>query len=190
MNRTTLYVVLAVSALSALHAANAPVAAAAATKEQLHERCLAAIESNDVARASVKETLGVQMGEAGWMWQFTAADGGVYSCQVCDDGNPAAPCLSMGLRLAYRPKDGELQEMPAELDRKCVSAVQKEAKPRSDDRFIAHEIAARVSTTPAHTDKNWVYNVSLDGAAYRCVIRKLDGNFRSERQEGEEWRPF
>lgn len=182
---------IALFALAAVATANATVVAAvAATKEQLHERCLVAIELNDVARASVKQTLEAGMGSAGWTWQFTDAGGGVYSCQVCDDANPAATCLKMGLRLAYRPKDGELKEMPAELDRQCVSAVQKEMKPRGDNRFIAHEIAARVTTTPAHTDRNWVFDASLDGESFRCVIRKYDGNFRTERMVDGEWRVF
>ena len=38
----------------------------------------------------------------------------------------------------------------------------------------------------------WTYafDMTLDGEAFRCVIRKYDGNFRTERMVDGEWRVF
>ena len=56
--------------------------------------------------------------------------------------------------------------------------------------YIDHAIASRIHVTPNHSDKSWVYNMELDGNPYRCVIRKSDGNFRLEKQNGADWRPI
>ncbi|MBL8272347.1 MAG: hypothetical protein JNJ74_00965, partial [Xanthomonadales bacterium] len=68
--------------------------------------------------------------------------------------------------------------------------LQKEVKPRSDTRTIDHAMAARIQSTLTQTDARTVYAMQLDGGSYRCVIRRSDGSFRVERQEGEEWRPI
>ena len=54
------------------------------------------------------------------------------------------PCGSMGLELSFRPRDGELEQLPAELERKCRGALQKEVKPRSDTRYIDHAMAGNI----------------------------------------------
>jgi hypothetical protein len=158
----------------------------------LHARCVAAVAANGVVSgAGVKETMAVPMGENGSLYQFTDPSGGVFSCQVCDDDNPANhACGSMGLDLSYRPKDGELRRLPAELDKKCVYFLQKEVKPRGEELMIDHAIAKRIQVTPNHTDTRWFYQMELDGKPYRCVIRKSDGNFRVESQKGDDWRPI
>ena len=164
-------------------------AEAANDRGALDKRCRAALSENGVAAGS-KETMAVAMGNSGWLFQYGTPDGGTWSCQVCDDGDPAAECGSMGLTLSLRPAEGEMRHVPAELDRKCVYMLQKEVKPRTDERFIAHEIAARVKVTERKNESRYLFDMSLDGGSYRCVIRKSDGSFRVERQEGEEWRPI
>lgn len=166
--------------------------AAGNTQAALHQRCVAAIAaSGQPADLKTLKQTTIPMGESGFLFQFAAADGGTFTCQICDDGNPANhACGSIGLELSWRPKDGELQRLPAELDKKCTYFLQKEMKPRSDTQFINHEIASRIHVTPDHSDKSWVYQMELDGNPYRCVIRKSDGNFRVEGKKGDEWRPI
>ena len=181
-----LLILIFLAPLSAAHAAGS-------TQAALQQRCTAAIaESGQSANMkTLKQTMTVPTGESGFLFQFTAADGGTFTCQICDDGNPANhACGSIGLELSYRPKDGEMQKLPAELDKKCTYFLQKEIKPRSDTRFIDHAMAARIHVTPDHSDKSWVYQMELDGNPYRCVIRKSDGNFRVEGKKGDEWRPI
>lgn len=177
--------------LAAMVGVASPDPAGAAGQTTLRDRCTAAIDASGQAPPSkgLKETA-IPLGDQGFLFQFTAADGGVYSCQVCDDDNPAKPCGSMGLALSFRPRDGELDHLPAELERKCRGALQKEVKPRSDARYIDHAMAARIQSTLTQTDTRTVYAMQLDGGSYRCVIRTSDGSFRVERQQGEEWRPI
>jgi hypothetical protein len=166
--------------------------AAAATQAALHDRCVAAIAASGrpADMKALKQTA-IPMGESGFIFQFAGADGGTFSCQVCDDGNPAVhACGSIGLELSWRPKDGEMQRLPAELDKKCTYFLQKEIKPRSDTRFVDHAMVQRIHLTADHSDKSWVYNMELDGNPYRCVIRKSDGNFRVDKQAGGDWRPI
>jgi IS1 family transposase len=167
-------------------------ALAAGTQQVLHDRCIAAIvDSGQPAdRKALKETT-IPLAESGFLFQFADPDGGTFSCQICDDGNPAVTaCGSIGLQLSFRPKDGELKQLPAELDRKCTYFLQKEIKPRSDQRFIVHDIVKRIQVTAEHTDTRWVYQMQLDGNPYRCVIRKSDGTFRVEKQNGNDWKPL
>ena len=110
---------------------------------------------------------------------------------ICDDGNPANhSCGSIGLELTWRPKEGELKRLPAELDRKCAYFLQKEMKPHEEALLIDHAIVKRIQVKADHTETRWVYKMELDGNAFRCVIRKSDGNFRVERQNGDDWRPI
>jgi len=113
---------------------------AANDRGALNKRCLTAISASGTPAAGLKETMGVAMGGSGWLFQFGAPDGATWSCQVCDDDDPAAECGSKGLMLTLKPASGDPRQVPAELDRKCVFMLQKEVKPRSDGRFIAHEI--------------------------------------------------
>lgn len=163
----------------------------AATKSVLHDRCTAAIAaSGQPAHIKALKETAISMGESGYLFQFADKDG-TFSCQVCDDGNPAVTaCGSIGLDLSYRPKDGELQRLPAELDKKCTYFLQKEVKPRSDTHFIDHAMVQRIHVTADHSEKSWVYQMELDGNPYRCVIRKSDGNFRVDKQLGDDWRPI
>jgi hypothetical protein len=171
---------------------NASIACAAG-QAALHNRCTVAIgESGQGADVkALKQTMSVPLGDSGFLFQFTDKAGGVFSCQVCDDDNPALhSCGSMGLDLSYRPKDGEMQRLPAELDRKCTFYLQKEKKSRKSSEFIDHAIAKRIHLVPEHTDSRWVFNMELDGAPYRCVIRKSDGSFKVDEKRGDEWRPI
>jgi hypothetical protein len=182
-------ITLAFLFLLALHATTA----LAATKAALHDRCTAAIAASGQPASikALKQTMAVSLGESGFLFQFTDKDGGAFSCQVCDDGNPAVhACGSIGLELSYRPKAGEMQRLPAELDKKCTYFLQKETKSRASGEFIDHDIVKRIHVTPDHTDTRWVYQMELDGNPYRCVIRKSDGSFRVEKQTGGDWRPI
>ena len=179
-------------ALILMHSLTTTAHAAGNTQSALQQRCVAAIgASGQPANIKALKQTTIPMGESGFLFQFTGADGGTFTCQICDDGNPANhACGSIGLELSYRPKDAEMQKLPAELDKKCTYFLQKEIKPRSDTQFIDHAIAARIHVTPDHSDKSWVYQMELDGSPYRCVIRKSDGNFRLESKKGDEWRPI
>ena len=178
--------------LGCLFAYIGTASAAAGTQAVLHARCVAAIDASGqpVDRTSLHETT-IPMAESGFIFQFADTAGGTFSCQICDDGNPAVhACGSIGLELSYRPKDGEMKRLPAELDKKCVYFLQKEMKPHEEALFIDHDIVKRIQVTADHTDTRWVYKMELDGNPYRCVIRKSDGNFRVERQKGDDWRPI
>jgi hypothetical protein len=161
----------------------------AATQAALHERCVAAIAaSGQPANMGALKQTTIPMGDSGFLFQFTETNGGAFTCQICDDGNPAVhACGSIGLELSYRPKDGEMKKLPAELDKKCTYFLQKERKPRGEALFIDHAIVNRIHVTPDHSDKSWIYQMELDGNPYRCVVRKSDGNFRVDEKKGDDW---
>ena len=93
----------------------------------------------------------------------------------------------LGLRLAYQPAGGETRDLPAELDRKCAYYLQKEV---TRSPAVNRAMVQRIRTTPDHTDRNWLYMMTLDDKEFRCVVRKSDGNFRVEAKTGETWRPI
>jgi len=185
-------ILIASSLLLALHGQ----AFGAGVETTLHDRCTAAIAASGQPgdANALKQSMNVPMGEQGYLFQFTDAAGGTFSCQICDDANPAVhACGSMGLELSYRPKDGEMKRLPAELEKKCVYFLQKEVNQRAHpgaDPFIDHALVQRIHSSAEHTETRWVYNMALDGDAYRCVVRKNDGNFRVEKQTGADWRPI
>ena len=166
--------------------------AAGSTQATLQQRCVAAIgASGQPANIKALKQTTIPMGENGFLFQFTASDGGTFTCQICDDANPANhACGSIGLELSFRPKDGEMQKLPAELDKKCTYFLQKELRPHGARPFIDQAIVNRIHVTPDHSDKSWVYQMEYDGNPYRCVIRKSDGNFRLESKKGDDWRPI
>lgn len=172
----------------------AHAAGAAGAQAALHDRCTAAIAASGQPAdpATLKQTV-IPLGEQGFIFQFEDAAQGTFSCQACDDGNPAVQaCASIGVELSYRPKDGEMKRLPAEIDRKCTYFLQKEIAQRSGGGtpFVNHDIVRRIHLDAAHTDTRWVYKMELDGDAYRCVVRKNDGNFRLEKHNGADWRPI
>jgi hypothetical protein len=171
---------------------NGLASAAGSTQAVLHDRCVAAINaSGQPADVKALHETTIALGESGFLFQFADAAGATFSCQICDDANPAVhACGSIGLELTWRPKEGELKRLPAELDRKCVYFLQKEMKAHEEALFIDHAIVKRIQVNADHTDTRWVYKMELDGNAFRCVIRKSDGNFRVERQNGDDWRPI
>jgi len=167
---------------------------AASLQSTLHERCVAAIgASGQPADTKALKGSTIPLGEQGFLFQFTDAAGGTFSCQTCDDTNPAAAgCGTMGVELSYRPKDGEMKRLPAEIDKKCTFYLQKEIALRSggNNPFINHDVVQRIHISADHTDTRWVYNMELDGNAYRCVVRRNDGSFRVEKQTAADWRPI
>jgi hypothetical protein len=179
-------VVFALIALLALNGA----AAAGSSQAALQQRCVAAItasgEPGDLK--SMKATT-IPLGDSGFLFQYTDKNGGAFSCQVCDDANPAVhACGSIGLELSFRPKDGEMKRLPAELDKKCSYFLQKELQPVAQRMTIDHAMVQRIKLAPEHTDSRWVYRMQLDGNDYRCVVRKNDGSFRVEAQHGSDWK--
>ena len=163
---------------------------ASSVKQTLRNRCFAAIEASTVPakRNTLKETLGMDLGSGRFMFQWDQPEGGQFTCQICDDSNPELDCKDMGLRLAYRPKGGEVKDLPAELDLKCEYFLQKEIHGGTPD--VDHDIVKRIKITPDHSEKSWLYHMSVDNTEYRCVIRKSDGNFRVEEKKGDDWRPI
>jgi hypothetical protein len=180
--------------LTLMFALHVHIGAAASLQNTLHERCVTAIGASGQA-ADMKALKGstIPLGEEGFLFQFSDAAGGTFSCQACDDINPAAVgCASLGVELSYRPKDGEMKRLPAEIDRKCTFYLQKEIALRSggSNPFINHDVVKRIHISADNSDTRWVYNMELDGNAYRCVVRRNDGSFRVEKQTGADWRPI
>ena len=160
-------------------------------KKNLRERCLAAIETNEILpakRETLKENvMNLELGGGNYHFEFAKSDGSKYFCQMCDDTNPAVDCGMLGLRLIFRPGEGEAQDLPAELDRKCSYFLQKELQ--EPGARIDHALVDRMQIDAKHTDTRWVYSIHVDEKEYRCVIRKSDGSFRVERKDGEDdWR--
>jgi len=157
-------------------------------KAALRDRCLKAIAgSGQAADASKFTETATSLGDSGFLFQFASAEGNFF-CQICDDSNPELDCGTLGLMLTFRGKEGEARQLPAELDRKCLFHLQREVGDRSGRLTVRHDLVERTKVTPAHTDARWVYNMSLDDQQFRCVVRKSDGSFRVEQQQGAEWR--
>ena len=169
--------------------ASAQSADAPPVEQVLRERCLAAITSNDpaVKAGSLKETMAIESGGGHYLFEWKQADGARFVCQVCDEANPSLDCGMLGLRLAYQPAGGSIRDLPAELDRKCAYFLQKEV---TRSPAVNHALVRRIRITPDHTDRNWLYMMTLDEKDYRCVVRKSDGNFRVEARTGDTWRPI
>ena len=168
-----------------------PTLAFSAVKDDLRERCLAAIESSGAGakRSELKATV-MDLPGGKYMFEFKDAAGGSFFCDICEDNNPKVQCGTIGLRLMHRPKDGEADDLPAELDKKCTYFLQKELSENKSAMDVNHDLVKRTTITPAHTDTRWVYKMGLDGEEFQCVIRKSDGSFRVERKQGEDWRPL
>lgn len=163
-------------------------AAHAEGKADLRDRCLKAIAgSGQAADASTFSETATPILDNAFLFQFAAADGNFF-CQICDDSNPKLDCGSIGLILSFRGKDGKTKQLPAELERKCLYYLQKEVGGRGGVSSIRHDLVERTKVTAAHTDSRWVYQMALDQEQYRCVVRKSDGNFRVEQQQGADWR--
>jgi len=162
--------------------------AQAVDKAALRDRCLKAIAaSGQAADASKFTETATPIGNNSFLFQFAAADGNFF-CQISDDMNPELDFGAMGLILNFRGATGEARQLPAELDKKCLYYLQKEVGDHTNPLDVRHDLVERTKVTPAHTDARWVYQMQLDDQSYRCVVRKSDGNFRVEHQEGAEWR--
>jgi hypothetical protein len=187
--------ILAGSALalfaSASFAGDAPNAgkAGATGKAAMRERCLAAVAAS--GKPAAPKPTGENAYDAGpgnYIFEFKQPDGGSFFCQVCVDvAYSLGP--SLGLELSHRPAQGEQEQLPAELDRKCVYFLQKELSPRGSLE-INKSLVERIKVTPSHTDARYVYRLDMGLDEFRCVIRKSDGNFLLERHVGSDWKPL
>ena len=158
-------------------------------KQSLRARCDAAIAANDPSTkpSTLKETIGMESSGGNYLFELKQSDGGRFVCQICDETSPGVDCGMLGLRLGHQPSGGEMRDLPAELDRKCAYFLQKEL---TRAPVINRAMVQRIRTTTDHTDKSWLYLMSLDENEYRCVVRKSDGNFRVEAKKGDTWRPI
>ncbi len=156
---------------------------------QLQERCLASVEASGYTDdLDALEMSSRQLSASRYQFEFTGSEGR-FDCQVCDDADPSVNCGTMGLRLSFTAPQGEPLHLPAELDRKCLYALQKEVSQATDGSFIDHELVARITTREIPNDQRYVFEHDLDGGHYRCVIRKRDMSYRLERRGGDgEWR--
>jgi hypothetical protein len=163
---------------------------AAGGKAAMRQRCLAAITaSGEPAAPKPSAENAYDAGPGNYLFEFKQPDGGSFFCQICDDLDDRTQCLSLGLTLSHRPAQGEQRQLPAELDRKCVTYLQKELGP-TGSMEINKSLVERIKVTPSHTDARYVFRMDLSMDEYRCVIRKSDGNFLVERHTGAEWRPI
>src|SRR5205814_6832205 len=94
-------------------------------KAAMRQRCLAAIAaSGEPAAPKPTAENAYDAGPGNYLFEFKQPDGGSFFCQICDDQDDRAQCLSLGLNLSHRPAQGEQRQLPAELDRKCVYYLQ------------------------------------------------------------------
>ena len=158
-------------------------------KAAMRERCLAAVAAS--GKPAAPKATGENAYDAGpgnYIFEFKQPDGGSFFCQVCDDVTYSL-CPSLGLELSHRPAQGEQEQLPAELDRKCVTFLQKELSPRGSLE-INKSLVERIKVTPSHTEQRFVYMMNFSMDEYRCVIRKSDGNFLLEKHNGADWKPI
>jgi hypothetical protein len=164
-------------------------AATEAVKKALGERCLRAIaESSPASSPAPRPGKATQLSASRYLFEYTDAAGGTYSCQACDEADRKVNCAMLGVLLTHAPKGESPQSLPAEFDRKCVFYLQHELMEGDSGVFIDHALVERIRVSPAHTEGRWAYQMVLDGQEYRCVIRKSDWSFRLEGRAGAEWR--
>ena len=186
---------------AAIAATQAPPSAAAQAATTglagaLAARCDAAIKSSAFEgkpsiELSTYKRSEKQVAASQYVFEYTEPAGSAYSCRVCDDLDPKINCgFSFGALIAYGFADGKEGRVPAELDRKCVGALQKQLKNPDDKQFVDLALVARISAKEAHTEKSYVYQMSVkdESAEYRCVIRKRDLNYSVEQKRGDDWR--
>lgn len=178
---------------AALAAATEPAGApqAAATQDvvaQLDQRCVKAIESSGQAAQPATWTRGsTPMGAYGHLFTYRQPDG-EFVCTVCAPQVRGSACASLGLSLSFGQPGQAHRELPAELDLKCIDALQSGLRRRGSVHVVDHGHAARVVVTPQHTDTRWVFALAVDGADYRCVIRRQDGGYLLDRKVHGEWK--
>ena len=114
---------------------------------------------------------------------------GSFVCQACDDMDPKVQCGTMGVMLSFRGVDGSHLKLPAEIRQKCEYFLQEETMSGHAGVFIDQAIVRRIRTREVPNDKRYVYEHELDGASYRCVVRKSDLTFSLERRQADgTWR--
>lgn len=168
----------------------AQVASEAQLEKTLAARCDAAIdaaafEGKPAAAVAAMQRKSRKASEGQYVFDYGDAAGNNYNCRVCDDLNPKLSCGgSLGALLQFNPKQGDSRRVPAELSRKCTSALQKALKPRDDGQFIDLDLVRRISVAEAHSDKSWIYLLQVAGREdrFRCVVRKRDLEYSLDRQ--------
>jgi len=172
--------------LAALTSSVSPAeqAHAATVRGALEQRCDAAITASGHAQsAAVLKKKTTPLSASRILVEAGNADG-TFQCQVCDEDDAAVNCGTMGLMLSYRSAAGDSVHLPAELERKCVYHVQKEAMADDAGVFIDHEIVRRIHTRAIPSEKRHVFEHELDGRTFRCVVRKSDLSFALEYDDG------
>lgn len=127
------------------------------------------------------------MGAYGYLFTYLQSDG-EFVCKVCGPQVPRNTCSALGLDLSFGQPGQPHRDLPAELDLKCIDALQSGLRQPGTTREVDHGHAARVALTPQHTATRWVYAMAVDGAEYRCVIRRHDMGYLLDRKVKGEWK--
>jgi hypothetical protein len=165
-----------------------------AMEQKLAGRCVKAIESSafegkpTTPLASYTRT-SKQIGESFYIFVYDDEKGNNFNCRVCDDFDENITCdLVMGARIQYNKADGNYETVPAELDLKCISRLQKNLKRSDDGKILDRNIVNQITTTAAHTEKSYVYLMNLPGhVPYRCVLKKSDLMMTIQYQKNGKW---
>lgn len=163
-------------------------AAAADVQGRLDQRCTKAIQtSGRPSQPALWKRQSYAMGAYGYVFMYEQPDG-EFVCQACDEDANGSDCPVLGVRLSFGPPGGYHADVPAELDRKCLDALQSSLRPRGAHKGVNFDLVRRVQVSPQHTDARWVYALQVDGAEYRCVIRRQDMSYAVDRKAGVEWK--
>lgn len=174
-----------------------PSAAELAQQNQLQAnlaaRCDAAIESAEfdgkpALTVSSYKRAATKLMEGEYLFEYKQSQKQQYTCRVCADNDEGLNCgFMMGALVEFTAPDAGALPVPAELDRKCVGALQKELQGRQSQQFVDHALVKRIAVLPIHTAKSYVYQLTVAPTQdlYRCVVRKKDLTYQVDRVDGD-----
>lgn len=164
-------------------------ATAAGTQERLEARCASAVAASGQGADPAKLVRKITPLSASHILVELSDAKGSFICQVCDEMDPKVQCGTMGMMLSFRGADGTHLHLPAEIQQKCEYHLQKEMMSGNAGMFIDQATVRRIRTREVPNDKRYVYEHELDGASYRCVVRRSDLSFSLERRAADgTWR--